>query len=66
MSKIKYGIKIQLAVDDYIWVTEDNNKCGMFEMYPELYETFCEAQEAAKHWGPMAEVVIYDKDNIVS
>lgn len=56
MTETKYGIKVPLAVDDYIWVTEDTGKCSMFELRPVLYESFDKAKAAAKKWGPMAKV----------
>jgi hypothetical protein len=65
MAKTKYGIKVPLAVDDYIWVTEIAEP-GDFDLKPVLYDTFAEAQRAAEIWGPMAEVVVYDKNNIIS
>ncbi len=55
-KKIKYGIKLQLAVDDYIWVIEDNGKCSMFDLRPKLYKTFEEAETAAKIWDGLAHV----------
>jgi len=60
-KKIKYGIKLQIAVDDYIWVTEDNRKCGMFELRPKLYSTFEEAQVAAKTWNRFACVEPFEE-----
>jgi len=60
-KKIKYGIKLQIAVDDYIWVTEDNRKCGMFELRPKLYSTFKEAQAAAKTWKKFARVEPFEE-----
>ena len=60
-KKIKYGIKLQIAVDDYIWVTEDNRKCGMFELRPKLYSTFDEAQAAAKSWKKFARVEPFEE-----
>ena len=60
-KKIKYGIKLQIAVDDYIWVTEDNGKCSMFEIRPKLYRTFEEAQDAAKTWKRFARVEPFEE-----
>ena len=60
-KKIKYGIKLQIAVDDYIWVTEDNRKGGMFELRPKLYRTFDEAQAAAKSWKKFARVEPFEE-----
>jgi len=58
MAKIKYGIKLALAVDDYIWVTEDTGRCD-FDLRPVLYNTFDEAEKAAKRWGSLAKVEEY-------
>lgn len=65
MNNQKYGIKIPIAVDDYIWVTELAEP-GEFDLRPVLYDTVEEAQAAAEIWGPLAKVLIHDKDNIVS
>lgn len=57
--KPRYGIKVPLAVDDYIWVTKDsNNKLGL---EPLLFNTYSEAEEHAEIWGSMAKVVEYDQ-----
>ena len=61
MAKTKYGIKVPLAVDDYIWVTEDTGRCD-FDLRPVLYNTREEAKTAAKIWGSLARVEPY-KDN---
>ena len=66
MAKTKYGIKIPLAVDDYIWVTKDTGRCNMWNLEPELYDSEAEAKTAAEIWGPVAKVAEYDKNNIVS
>lgn len=63
VEKIKYGIKVPLAVDDYIWVTEDTGKCGMFELQPVLYNDFDEAKAASEIWGPMAKIETFSVDN---
>lgn len=60
-KKIKYGIKIQLAVDDYIWMTEDNKKCNMFDLRPKLYKTFDEAQAAAKDWKGFVSIEPFEE-----
>ena len=65
MVKTKYGIKVPMAVDDYIWVTELTGCCD-FDLQPVLYDTVEEAKAAAKIWGPMAQVKLYDKNNIIS
>jgi len=62
MAKTKYGIKVPLAVDDYIWVTEIADP-GDFDLQPVLYNTFAEADRAAEIWGPMARVETFVVDN---
>ena len=53
--KTQYGIKVPMAVDDYIWVTELAEP-GDFDPQPVLYNTAEEATAAAAIWGPMAQV----------
>lgn len=65
MAKTQYGIKIPLAVDDYIWVTEMSD-LSSFDLQPVLYNTVEEATAAAEIWGPLARVELYDKNNIIS
>jgi hypothetical protein len=66
---MKYAIKIQLAADDWIFVTEPMG--SMFEMYPMLYDTEQEAREAAEIWlkesksENFVQVVEYDTDREV-
>jgi hypothetical protein len=62
MAKTKYGIKVPMAVNDYIWVTE-LPKNGVFDVQPVLYNTFAEANAAAEIWGPMARVEPFVVDN---
>ena len=62
MVKTKYGIKVPLAVDDYIWVTESTGRCD-FDLQPVLYNTVEEAEIAAEIWGPMAQVEPFVVDN---
>lgn len=62
MAKTKYGIKVPLAVDDYIWVTHLPADVNDFELSPVLYNTVEEARSAAKIWGPMAQVEPYSVD----
>jgi len=45
---MKYAIKIQLAADDWIFITEKQGT--MFELQPVLYNTEQEAWEAAEIW----------------
>ena len=56
MVKTKYGIKVPLAVDDYIWVTHLPTGANDFDLNPVLYDTAEEAETAAEIWGPMAEI----------
>ena len=57
--KPRYGIKVPMAVDDYVWVTQDsNNKLGL---KPLLFKSHSEAVEHAEIWGPLAKVVEYSK-----
>lgn len=66
---MKYAIKIQLAADDWIFVTEPIG--SMFEMHPILYNTEQEAWEAAEIWlkegnrKNFVQVVEYDTDREV-
>jgi hypothetical protein len=62
MVKTQYGVKVPLAVDDYIWVTKDTGSCN-FDLQPVLYDTVEEAEIAAEIWGPMAQVEPFVVDN---
>jgi hypothetical protein len=53
-----YGIKIPLAVDDYIWVSDHVNSTPM-NPKPLLFKTKEEAYTHAKVWGPLAVVKQY-------
>jgi len=53
---------VPLAVDDYIWVTEDRGSYN-FDPRPVLYNTRNEAVRAAEIWGPMALVEPFVVDN---
>ena len=61
---MKYAIKIQLAADDWIFITEKQGP--MFELQPVLYDTEQEAWEAAEIWlkeekrKDFVQVVEYD------
>lgn len=60
MAKTKYGIKVPVAVDDYIWVTKDC--CGNgFDLQPMLYDTEDAAERAAEIWGALARVEVYSR-----
>jgi len=56
-----YGIRVPLAVDDYIWVTTDSPNNRMFEHKPLLFSTEEEAYKAAKVFGPLASVKKYEE-----
>lgn len=66
MVKTKYGIKVPLAVDDYIWVTHLPTNANDFDLKPVLYDTVEEAKAAAEMWGTMVKVEIYADNNIIS
>lgn len=63
MAQIKFGIKVPMAVDDYLWVTQDSGR-GFSDRNPVLFDTKESALEAAKIWGPMAIVEEYPVDII--
>jgi len=61
MTKKLYGIRVPLAVDDYVWV------CGKpdpetFIAEPILFEDIDQAYDHADTWGPMAYVKEYFVD----
>ena len=66
---MKYAIRIQLAADDWIFITEEQGT--MFELQPVLYNTEQEAWEAAEIWlkesksENFVQVVEYDTDREV-
>jgi len=60
MAKTKYGIKVPMAVDDYVWVC---TVTAPHDPQPVLYETRAAALEAAEIWGPLARVETYPVDN---
>lgn len=47
--KTKYGIKVMLAKDDWIWVTEKDDS-SMFGLRPMLYKSREEAEKFADEW----------------
>ena len=63
MVKTKYGIKVPLAVDDYIWVTKDRGQLSQDGLTPVLYDTKEEAKQAAKIWGTLSKVEPFMVDN---
>jgi hypothetical protein len=49
MSVIKFAVKVMLAADDWIYVTEDTHgKC--WDLQPVLFDTRTEAEKYAKSW----------------
>ena len=44
----KWAIKIRIGDGDWIYVTEDNDWC--WDLQPQLYQTFEQAEQAAKVW----------------
>lgn len=67
MSK-KYGIKVMVSVDDWIWVTEDQlqsksdrSYIGFGMVYPVLFDDYWEAEEASQIWRKEGD----DTDNYV-
>ena len=44
----KWAIKIRMGDDDWIYVTEQTDNC--WDLMPELYETFEQAEQAASVW----------------
>ena len=49
MEKTQYAVKVMLAVDDWIYVTEDTGKCD-FDLKPVLFDTQDEAEDFASAW----------------
>ena len=46
---MKYAVKIQLAVDDWIYVTEDNGG-NCWDLTPVLFDDIQEAERFAEIW----------------
>ena len=44
----KWAIKIRMGDSDWIYVTEQTDNC--WDLMPELYETFEQAEQAASVW----------------
>jgi hypothetical protein len=61
---MKYAVKIMLAADDWIYITEDTHgKC--WDLNPVLFETQEQAEDFAKSWRKRGkeryvQVVEYD------
>ena len=43
-----YAIMIRMGDGDWLYVTEENENC--WDLMPELYETFEQAEQAASVW----------------
>ena len=68
LSSSKWAVMVCIDVeeDDWIFVTEDNGKCGMFELRPVLFDDINDALEFAKGWAlpgkeENVQVVNYDE-----
>lgn len=46
---MKYAVKVQLAVDDWIYVTEDRGQCE-FDLRPVLFDSREAAEQFADGW----------------
>lgn len=46
---MKYAVKVQLAVDDWIYVTEDRGQCD-FDLRPVLFDSREAAEQFADGW----------------
>ena len=57
-----YGIKVPLAVEDYVWVMDRNSDLLVHE--PLLFKTKKEASNNAKIWGVMAVVEEYKEKEL--
>lgn len=55
-----YGIRVPLAVDDYVWVIDTNSKDVVFDPKPLLFKTKEEAITRAKAFGTLACVKKYE------
>lgn len=53
-----FGVKVKFLDDEYLWVTEGDNK---FQIRPKLFETKEEAQDHANIWGLDATVEEYNE-----
>ena len=57
-----YGIRVPLAVDDYVWVIDTSSKDLVFDPKPLLFKTKDEASARAKIFGTLAYVKKYEAD----
>lgn len=46
---MKYAVKVQLAVDDWIYITEDRGQCD-FDLRPVLFDSREAAEQFANGW----------------
>ena len=51
-----YGIRVPVAVDDYLWVLDSIKSQDPFNPKPLAFKTKDEALDHAKIWGPLAVV----------
>ena len=63
---MKYAVKIMLAVDDWLYVTEDTGKCD-WDLQPVLFDSEDEAESFAAAWRlagaeKSVKVVEYNED----
>lgn len=61
---MSYAIKVQLAVDDWIYITEDTGTC--MDLVPVLFSNKNQAQQYANAWRipgrkRTVEIVKYDR-----
>ena len=59
---MKYAIKLMLAKDDWIYLTEDTGRCNL--LVPVLYDSANKANKASKIWskqrGGTVKVIEYN------
>ena len=59
-----YAIKVMLAKDDWIYITEDTDG-HCWDLKPQLFKTKKEAENAAKIWNKRATKIVRYEKNIV-
>jgi hypothetical protein len=57
---MKYAIKLTLAVDDYIYITEDTGNC--WDLQVRTFNSKLNALDVATIWGSKAKVVQYSEE----
>ena len=58
---MKYAIRVPLAVDDYIFVTDVRSP---FDVRTKTFDSFEDAKNHAEIWGPLAEIVEYQEEKL--